>query len=93
MSTLILKDLAENVELDASAMASVRGGLNAAIGNSQTANQGGLGGFGGMGGFGLVALNTPINVPTTVLTEVNPNIEINLGLSNLIGSAQNQLKG
>lgn len=96
MTALMIQDLSIDTTLDTASMAAVRGGLNAAVGNAQYGNQG-LGGYGasgaygGFGGFGSVALNMPINVPTTILTEVNPKIDINLGLSNLLGSSQNQL--
>ncbi|EIJ37052.1 hypothetical protein [Thiothrix nivea] len=84
MSTLILKDLAENVELDAAAMASVRGGLNAVINNSQQANQNVVGGFGP-----ITAFNSPVSAPSTVLTEANPVTRVDLNTFNLVGSAQN----
>lgn len=92
MSTLIVEDLVESVELDAAAMTHVRGGLDANIQNPQLANQGTSSFLGGLGGFGVVAVNAPINLPTTVLTEVNPKININLGLNNLIGASQNQIQ-
>lgn len=98
MTQLIIEDLTISQDLDRLALSRVRGGLNAAVGNAQYGNQG-MGGYGapgggyggGFGGYGLVALNMPINAPTTILTEVNPDIDINLGLSNLLGSSQNQL--
>lgn len=83
MSRLKIKDLTIDSTLDQSAMASLRGGLTANIANPQMGNQSLA------GGFGLFALNMPISIPTTILTEVNPSININLNFANLLGSAQN----
>ena len=90
MSALQITDLAVDKTLDEQAMAHVRGGLTANIANPQAGNQS-LAMMGGFGGFGVFALNMPISAPTTILTEVNPVININLDLANLIGSAQNGL--
>ncbi|HHJ19254.1 MAG TPA: hypothetical protein ENJ84_05440 [Gammaproteobacteria bacterium] len=87
MSALQITDLAVDKTLDEQAMAHVRGGLTANIANPQAGNQS----LAMMGGFGVFALNMPISAPTTILTEVNPVININLDLANLIGSAQNGL--
>ena len=87
MSALQITDLAVDKTLDEQAMAHVRGGLTANIVNPQAGNQS----LAMMGGFGVFALNMPISAPTTILTEVNPVININLDLANLIGSAQNGL--
>lgn len=87
MKTLFIKDLAADTTLDNKAMAQVRGGLTANIANPQAGNQS----LAMMGGFGIFALNMPISAPTTVLTKVNPVINVNVDIATLIGAAQNGL--
>lgn len=86
MSKLVLEDLMENRDMDAAAMASVRGGLNAVINNSQQANQTIAGGYGP-----ITAFNSPVSAPSTVLTEANPVTHVNLNTTNLVGSHQNAI--
>lgn len=86
MSTLKLSDLQTGQEMDAEAMQAVQGGLNAVVNNPQASNQTLPGGLGPM-----FALNLPVSAPTTVLTEVNPVVNVDLDLANLVGSHQNQL--
>lgn len=92
MSKLILEDLVESTELDAAAMTHIRGGLNADIQTVQLADQSIANLLGSLGSGSLVAVNAPTNIPINTLTEVNPNIDINLELNNLIGAAQNQIQ-
>lgn len=84
MSHLIIEDLEHHQELDAAALAGVRGGLNAMINNSQQANQVVTGGFGP-----VFAFNNPVSAPSTILTEANPITIVDLKTINLINSAQN----
>ncbi len=86
MTTLHIQDLDRSATLDNRTMASVRGGLNAVIDNSQSANQVVVGGNGP-----VFAINSPVSAPSTVLTESNPFTSIDLTNINLIGSYQNAL--
>ncbi len=86
MTTLIIKDLTANTELDHSAMAAVRGGLNAVINNSQIANQVVTGGNGP-----VFAINNPVSAPSTVLTESNPITMVDITNINFLNAYQNAL--
>ena len=83
MSHLTIHDLDADATLDKQAMRRLRGGLTANIANPQMGNQNFA------PGFGLFALNLPISIPVTVLTEVNPVVNLNLDLNNLLGAAGN----
>jgi len=84
MTKLIIEDLNTAADLDVSSMSAVRGGLNAVINNSQTANQVVTGGVGP-----VFAMNNPISAPSNVLTESNPFTSVNLNTVNLANAAQN----
>ena len=86
MTNLTIKDLTESATLDQHTLSSVRGGLNAVINNSQQANQNVVGGFGP-----ITAFNSPVSAPSTVLTENNPIIRVDLSSFSLIGSHQNTI--
>ena len=86
MTKLIIKDLDTATKLDASAMSSVRGGLNAVINNSQAANQVVTGGAGP-----VFAMNNPISAPSNVLTESNPFTSVNMNNINLMNALQNSV--
>ncbi|HHJ19255.1 MAG TPA: hypothetical protein ENJ84_05445 [Gammaproteobacteria bacterium] len=88
MTSLMIKDLTTHTDLDLdhSAMASVRGGLTAVINNSQIANQVVTGGNGP-----VFAINSPVSAPSTVLTESNPFTMVNTDTINLLNSFQNAI--
>ena len=86
MTHLIIEDLGQNTDLDTSALANIRGGLTAAINNSQQANQVVTGGNGPVSAF-----NNPMSAASTILTESNPVTIVDLTTINLMNSAQNGL--
>jgi len=84
MTKLIINDLNTAAELDASTMSTVRGGLNAVIDNSQSANQVVAGGTGP-----TFAMNNPISAPSNVLTEANPVLALDVSTVNMLNALQN----
>jgi len=84
MTYLIINDLDTAAELDTSTMATVRGGLNAVIDNSQQANQVVTGGAGP-----VFAMNNPVSAPSNMLTETNPVTTVNLNTIKMTNAAQN----
>ncbi|EIJ37049.1 hypothetical protein [Thiothrix nivea] len=86
MTNLTIKDLTESATLDQHTLSSVRGGLNAVLNNSQQANQNVAGSFGP-----IMAINSPVSAPSTVLTESNPVTIVDLTSISLISSHQNAI--
>ena len=77
MTTLIVKDLETSKELTRKELSGVRGGFN-------FANVGGQSLL--MGGANIFSPTVAFNTPIVTQTEVNPVVNVDINLANIIGS-------
>jgi len=79
--SILIKDLNDSKELDRTAMADVRGGLD--IGSINMVAEQSQNIISGANSGNITALNMPVFAPLTVITEVSPTTTINFDMANL----------